>query len=156
MWGRVLPPVIDRRYSINRRYSIGWRGDTLDWRNEAVAMTGKRLDPARGVGRIAQRIAEPPDGGVNAVLEFHDGVVRPKPLLQFLPRDHFPRVLEQHAQNLNGLAAEWEPEAVLAQFACTQIKLERSELNAMWDRQRSLHGGHRFEGEQPTRGSSSG
>jgi hypothetical protein len=50
----------------------------------------------RVVRRIAQRSAQLVDSGVQAVLEVHKGVGRPKLLAQLLARDDVARLLQQH------------------------------------------------------------
>jgi hypothetical protein len=57
-----------------------------------------------------------------------DEGVGPKPLLQFLPCDHFAVTLEQNRQHLEWLAAEFQLHSGLAQFSTPKIDFEVSEL----------------------------
>ena len=68
------------------------------------------------------------DGGIPVVIDVDKGV-RPEPLLQFLPRHHVARALQQDREQLKWLAAELELDAILAQLAGSKINLECLETN---------------------------
>jgi hypothetical protein len=58
------------------------------------------------VGIVCERLAEDRHCNVNASIEFHDGIVRPKNLSYFLAGNNFALPLHQDSQNLEGLLAE--------------------------------------------------
>src|SRR5690348_5826772 len=58
------------------------------------------------VGIVCERLAEDRHGNVNASIEFHDGVVRPKNLPYFLAGNNVALPLHQNSQNLEGLLTE--------------------------------------------------
>src|SRR5229473_1340228 len=58
------------------------------------------------VGIVCERLSEDRHCDVNASIEFHDGIVRPKNLPYFLAGNNFALPLHQDSQNLEGLLAE--------------------------------------------------
>jgi hypothetical protein len=58
------------------------------------------------VGIVCERLAQDRYGNVNASIEFHDGIVRPKNLPYFLTGNNFALPLHQDSQNLEGLLTE--------------------------------------------------
>ena len=64
-------------------------------RNEPVAASWHRFDEPRRVGRVAERLAQAIDDGVQAVLEIDERAIWPEPLTQFLARDEIARSLQQ-------------------------------------------------------------
>src|SRR5271155_3340589 len=75
----------------------------VDTAEEAVAPPRNGLDEARVVRIISQRIAQPFDGGVKAVVEIAEVAAWPKFAAKFLPGNHLAGMLEQHAQDLERL-----------------------------------------------------
>jgi hypothetical protein len=55
-----------------------------------------------------------------------DERVRPQPLLQFVPRYHIARALQQDGKNLKGLAGEFQLQPALAQFSRLKVNFEGS------------------------------
>ena len=74
--------------------------------------------------RLAQRIAQPLNGGVQAVIEVDESVRRPELTAQFLSGDDFSGPFKQRRQNLQGLFLELYPLSPLAQFPGVEIELE--------------------------------
>ena len=93
---RITRQVIERQNCQRFDFSDALVDDS----NEAIAVTGKRLDEARFVGRILQRIAQPLHRVVQALLEVNESVCRPDLLLQFVAGNDLARMLQQHLQNL--------------------------------------------------------
>jgi hypothetical protein len=58
------------------------------------------------VGIVSERLAQDRHCNINASIEFHDGIVRPKNLLDLLARNNVASALDQDSQNLEGLLAE--------------------------------------------------
>jgi hypothetical protein len=94
------------------------RFDPFDWGQPAVASSGQSLNKLWIVGRIAERQSQPSYGGIDAVVEFHNGVVRPKFTADFVARHQITRPFDQHRQNRNRLL--WQPgvDLVFAQLPC--------------------------------------
>src|SRR6201998_1200311 len=78
----------------------------FDWCDESVSATCQSFNVLGMVGIVCERLAEDRDGDVNASIEFHDGIVRPKNLPYFLAGNNFALPLHQDSQNLKGLLAE--------------------------------------------------
>src|ERR1700756_4457119 len=58
------------------------------------------------VGIVSERLAQDRHCNINASIEFHDGIVRPKNLLDLLAGNKVALALHQDSQNLEGLLAE--------------------------------------------------
>jgi len=58
------------------------------------------------VGIVCERLSEDRHCDVNASIEFHDRIARPKNLLYFLPGDNFALPLHQDSQNPEGLLSK--------------------------------------------------
>jgi hypothetical protein len=64
-----------------------------------------------------------------AVFELHEGVGRPKRLLEFLARDHFSRALEKQSQKAKGLLLQSDPVTFSPHFTSREIHLEFTETD---------------------------
>ena len=73
-------------------------------RDETVALASECLDEAWRFGRVTQRRPESLDGGVEAVLEIHERLGWPEPLLQLLTIDYFAGTLDECCQQFDRLA----------------------------------------------------
>jgi hypothetical protein len=91
--------------------------------DEPIPPPRQRLDKARALGRITQHLANLVNGCIQVVIDV-DKRVRPEPLLQFLPRHHVARTLQQNAEHLKRLPPELLLHSGLAQFAGAKINLE--------------------------------
>jgi hypothetical protein len=58
------------------------------------------------VGIVSERLAQDCHCNINASIEFHDGIVRPKNPLDLLAGKNVALALHQDSQNLEGLPAE--------------------------------------------------
>ena len=58
------------------------------------------------------------------MVEIHEGICGPQPLLKVFAPNDLAGVLEQHRQDLEGLLLKPDLQAALAQFASTKINLE--------------------------------
>jgi hypothetical protein len=63
------------------------------------------------------------------VVEVNEGVCRPKLFAQFFSGDDVAGVLKENDQEPKGLLLQLDLDAVLAQFACTQVQFEETEAN---------------------------
>ncbi|HEY8549672.1 MAG TPA: hypothetical protein VIL35_06945 [Vicinamibacterales bacterium] len=111
-----------------------WPGDgrnrlavAMHGSHETVPAARQGLDEARGLGGVAERVAQPPDRGVQTMLEIDERVVRPETFPERFARHQLAGLFEQHREQLQGLLLEVEPRARLPQLAGTQIELEDAE-----------------------------
>jgi hypothetical protein len=108
------------------RRSAGERGRSLlyDRSHKAIAALGQSFDVLGIARRVAEGSTPPGHDVVDSVLEIDRGVVGPQMALDFVPRDQFARVFEEHGQNPAGLILEPNNYAVLAKFAGSEIQLK--------------------------------
>src|SRR5215470_16465555 len=71
--------------------------------NETIASPRYGLDESGIFRRVAQRLSDFVDGGVQIVIDVNEGV-RPQTLLKLLPRNHGAWLLQQNRQHLERLA----------------------------------------------------
>jgi hypothetical protein len=108
-------------------------GSAFDDRNvgdEAVPAPSDGFDKSRARRRITQRLSNPVNGLVHAVIEIDEGLGSPQPVAKLFPSDDLTRPLEQHRENLKRLFRQTELHAVLFQLAGTKIHLEYAETEA--------------------------
>jgi len=86
----------------------------MDRRQEAVAVTRNGFDVARVLGGIAQRGPQLGHGFVQAAVKINEGVHRPELVAKLFPSHHFAGVIEQEAQDLEGLFLQLDSNAALA------------------------------------------
>src|SRR5215472_3049937 len=80
------------------------RRDPFNLRNKPVATTRKSFDITRLTRRIAQGLAKLIHRGIQTVVEVYEGIRWPQSTSQFLPSHQLSRLLEQNAQDLEGLS----------------------------------------------------
>ena len=67
----------------------------MDYRsNEAIAAPRHRFDEPGIFRRISERRPQLPHGRVQGVVEFHEGLVRPKLLANLVARDNLTRLIQ--------------------------------------------------------------
>ena len=74
----------------------------FDVSEKPVAASRNRLDEARVLGRVAERIPNLINCFVEAVIKINNRP-RPEPASQLLPAHQFSRFFQQHRENLEGL-----------------------------------------------------
>ena len=112
-----------------------YRGD------KAVPVPGQRFDEARRRRVIPQSLAQSFDGTVDAVLEINEGILRPELLSDLFAGHQLARTLQQHGQDLEGLTVQLDLQSVLAQFSCTEIDFEDTEMYPAGTTGIIVHGG---------------
>jgi hypothetical protein len=95
--------------------------------NEPIPPPRQGLDQAGAVRPGAQRIAQPVDDGIHALVEIDHPVVRPEAPAQLLPGHQLSRALEQRGQGNKGLVGERNARAFLEELLRARIRLEGSE-----------------------------
>src|SRR5260370_3382939 len=78
----------------------------FDWCDQPVSAARQSLNVLRIAGIVSEGLAQDRHCNVNASVEFHYGIVRPKNLLYLLAGDNFALPLHEDSQNLEGLLAE--------------------------------------------------
>jgi len=78
----------------------------FDWCDQPVSAPRQGFNVLGMIGIVCERLSEDRHCNVNASIEFHDGIVRPKNLPYFLAGNDFALPLHQDSQNLEGLLAE--------------------------------------------------
>src|SRR5580704_9877037 len=100
------------------------------------------------VGIVCERLAEDRHCNVNASIEFHDDIFRPKNLPYFLAGNNVALVLHQDSQNLGGLLAELDSCGPSFHSRCPDrhkftgldVELECSKSDSLGHIDRLIHG----------------
>ena len=129
---RGLSPVANERRRRGRSDVCGG--------HEPIAFTRDGLDESWGLRGVSQRLPQPPDGRIEAVVKIDKGVVRPQSLAKLVAPDHHPRTLEQRFQQLERLPLQTDARAVADDFAGVEIYVKVSDAHAM--RGRGVIGRH--------------
>ena len=124
-WGRFAAGFGRRR---GRRRFLGHRLPD-DGSDESVTPTGHRFDEPRRIGRVPERIAQPPNGGIQPVLEIDECLCRPESLSQLVAGHELTRTVQQRLEKLKRLIGEADPDATLPKFARPHVELERAETD---------------------------
>jgi len=92
--------------------------------DKAVALLRKGLDITWRVGVVVECLTQLLNGGVEAVLEINEGVLRPEAFAEVVAGDDFAGAFQQDGQNFDRLAVEVELVAELEEFAGLGIELK--------------------------------
>jgi len=111
----------------------------FDWGDQPVSAARQSLNVLRVVGIVVEGLAQDRYRNIDAPIEFHHGIVRPKNLLYFLAGTSFALALHQDSQNLKGLVAEQElcgpsfrsPRSDRDKFTGSDIELKCSEPDSL-------------------------
>jgi hypothetical protein len=102
----------------------GYVESAANRRQKPVSPPGHRLYKSWILCRIAERIPESPDCGVDAVLEIHKGVIGPQPRAQLFACHNLTGALQQCQKNLQGLILQPDLDAIAAKFAGLAVDRE--------------------------------
>jgi hypothetical protein len=91
---------------------------------KTVSAASECFNEAGIFGGITEGVAQALDGGVQAVVEIHEGVGRPEPAPQLFPGKNFTGTLEEHGQDLERLLLESHLSAVPPEFTGAEIHFE--------------------------------
>jgi hypothetical protein len=105
--------------------------DKVDWCDEPIATAWQRLDEDRRRGGIAERFADALDGGIEACLEVHEGVVGPELLLKSLTRDQIAALGDERDEQAEWLIGKNYSVIAARQFARAQVECELAESNGI-------------------------
>jgi hypothetical protein len=92
-----------------------------------VSPARQRFDVARCFRRIAKHFANARNCVVQAVVKVDECISRPEPGMKLLPSHHIAGTFQQDLEHLEGLTAQSQPCAVLAQLAGTDIQFKTIE-----------------------------
>ena len=121
-----LQPRLTKLRRVNRFDSNDWSLGLCRWfqrTDEPIAPARQGLHIARALRRVAEHLPDLVNGRVEVALDIHKRV-RPETLLQLFPRDHVARPLQQDGEYLEGLPAELQLHAILAQLARLHVCFE--------------------------------
>ena len=127
---RLIPATQRRR---------GTWHDDLDRRDEPVAAALQRLDIARALGKVAERVPDLGNGLVEAVVEIDEDGVGPDRPAQRVARYQFARLHDQHGQHPERLFLQRGLYAFPVQLACLQVELENAEADGARGVRRQVH-----------------
>jgi len=118
--------------------NFGWPGEPCGLRSliglfsyigeESVASTRNRLDKARVLRRISQRVSYLAHRLIETVVEIHDRAW-PKLLAYLLPRHQLSGSLEQDCKQAERLLLQWYPLPLLGELAAVQIRCKETEFD---------------------------
>jgi hypothetical protein len=106
---------------------------------ESVAVARDGFDIPGIFCRIAQSRTQLGHRLVQAAVKIHKRVRRPKPLAQFVSSHNFAGMIQQQAQNLEGLLLELDPNAAFAQLSGPFIYFENAKPASLCTAVRGLH-----------------
>src|SRR6516165_2774195 len=109
-------------------------------RNKPISPPRQGFDITRLFGIVPKRCTNLIDAKVDAPLKIDKGIIRPKPLADFLASDHVSCALRQHKQDFYGLKSKLDGNSRLAQFAAGGVQIERTETNPGGERGPGSHG----------------
>src|SRR5208282_2090426 len=94
-----------RGLRLNRRFRAanGSRLDIFDVGEETITAPGDGFHKAGTLGGVAEGLADFVDRFVEPVIEIHESVCGPKPLLKILASHELAGVRQQHPENSEGL-----------------------------------------------------
>lgn len=110
----------------------GCIADAFNGSYEAVATAGEGFDEAGAGGCVAEGFAEAVDGGVDAVLGVDESAVGPKGAGDLVAGEQLAGVLEEQAEELEGLDVETDADALAAELAGGGVYVEDAEAIAGW------------------------
>src|SRR5262249_11674219 len=99
----------------------------IDWRDKAISPPVERLDKARVVSVVAERLPDAANGLVEALLEIDERIERPQLFLQLLTSNHLARPLQQQGEHIQRLPCELNLHSLPAQLSCSKIQFEDTE-----------------------------
>ena len=102
-------------------------GLILQGSDESVALAGKSFDIPRLVRRVAERLAEFVDSGVETLLKIDESGALPEVILEFLATYYFAGALNEERQDLEGLALQPNTSPEFTQIPRDCFELEGSE-----------------------------
>src|SRR5579864_6072151 len=111
--------------------SLLWFRAPLHIGHKAVTSACQGLDEARAAGGIAQHFAQLVHSRVQAVIEIHESIGRPKTLPQFLTGDYGPSTFQQESQHCKRLLLQAQLAVLFAQLPRSQISFEDAEAGRL-------------------------
>ena len=107
------------------RGAAGYRSD------EAVSDAGDGFDVARGVGRVAERVAKFLNGFIEGVIEVDEDVGGPEALTEMLAGDDVAGGFNENGQELKRLLRQPDPGSVSGESRRLEVELEEAEADRL-------------------------
>jgi hypothetical protein len=117
----------------------GRRSNSVHRRQQPITASRYGFDEPWILGGVAQRIAQPADGGIQTVVEINVRVCRPQAPAEFFPRYYFTRMLQQNREDLKWLLLKADAGSVATQLARFHIHFKNTELDALVSASRRRH-----------------
>ena len=116
----------------------------FDLADESIAAAWQRLDIARVISGVTERLAQPPHGGVEAVLEIDEGIVRPQALAKLVAVEELAGAIQKGKEKPERLLRQNDVRAVGVQLAGAGIQFEgtKSKASGGWERSSSNRPDH--------------
>ena len=99
--------------------------------DEPVTLSGKGFDKTRVFRRIAQRLSQPADCLIQALIEIHKGASRPELLDQLFTGDELAGRFEKRRQDVEGLVLEDDLVSVAMQLGSLKVENAVREVNGL-------------------------
>jgi hypothetical protein len=107
---------------------VGWgiqrRNVVSNWfygSNKPIPLLRQRLDIARSLDIIIQRLSQLLDRRVQRVLKIDKRILRPQPIAQLLAGNEFAGLFKKDRQNFDWLAVKVDAIPVLTQFSGARV-----------------------------------
>ena len=97
--------------------------------NKTITAAWQRLDELWPFGRVTEGLSESIYGSIQALVEIDERIRGPQSLLQFIPRDQLPGMLQQNVENLKRLSLKRPSVAVAAELCGFEVESELAEAN---------------------------
>src|SRR5688572_31087119 len=103
-------------------------------------MSRNRLDESWTIGRIAKRLAQLADRGIETVVEDDESVRRPQMLPQLLAGDDRPGSLQKQHERFERLVLQMNATTALPELVSPQVEFKHTKTNDLIDRAVGGHG----------------
>ena len=127
------------RDAINLQLPSRCSKNQIHMRDKPVSFAWDGFNVARGVGVVAQDVANLLDSGIQAMFEVNESSFGPELLAKLFPRDEFAGMFEQGTEDVERLVLQFEVDAVLTEFGNLDGKLKRAEAVYAWGDRSLFH-----------------
>src|SRR5882762_7056569 len=108
-------------------------------RNKTIAPARKGFYESRTLGRISKNFAQPHYRIVQSMIKINKRIAQPEPIPQLLARNHIARLFQENGENLERLLGHLESQAVLANFAGSQVNFKCAKAHRFRNRRLLFH-----------------
>jgi len=100
-------------------------------RQEPVSMAGDRFDVSRALRRISKSETQLGHCFIEAAVKINESMGWPEPLPELVSRYHLTGMVQEKAENLEGLFLKLDPNAALAKFSRPDVQFENAEAASL-------------------------